>query len=332
MSNKNVKNEIISIVVPVYNVEKYLPECIDSLISQTYSNIEIILVNDGSTDNSGEICDNYSKIDNRIKVIHKENGGLSDARNEGLKNISGKLIMFIDSDDYIDRNLVETLYKNLIKEQADISISAYSILLKNKTKDICTPNTYLTLNNKESIDYMYRLKYYSPMINSKLFKVELFDNIYFPVGKLCEDQYTLYKLLYKTKKVVFDSNAKYYYRQRKSSIINSDIYKTNDCIESTKQIMNFVEDKFNEDIESVTLNHVLLTLFYYNALIKHKIYFSKHNKEISSIIKKYKELIKKTNILSNIKKAQIYLFLYFRPFYIIFYKIYTFFRKINYFD
>ena len=332
MSNKNVKNEIISIVVPVYNVEKYLPECIDSLISQTYSNIEIILVNDGSTDNSGEICDNYSKIDNRIKVIHKENGGLSDARNEGLKNISGKLIMFIDSDDYIDRNLVETLYKNLIKEQADISISAYSILLKNKTKDICTSNTYLTLNNKESIDYMYRLKYYSPMISSKLFRIELFDNIYFPVGKLCEDQYTLYKLLYKAQKVVFDSNAKYYYRQRKSSIINSDIYKTNDCIESTKQIMNFVEDKFNEDIESVTLNHVLLTLLYYNSLIKHKIYFSKQNKEIISIIKLHRKLIKKTNILSNIKKVQIYLFLYFRPLYIIFYKIYTCFRKINYFD
>ena len=332
MSNKNVKNEMISMIVPVYNVEKYLSECIDSLIFQTYSNIEIILVNDGSTDNSGEICDNYSKIDNRIKVIHKENGGLSDARNEGLKNISGKLVMFIDSDDYIDKNLVYTLYKNLIKEQADISISAYSILLKNKTKDICTSNTYLTLNSKESIDYMYRLKYYSPMINSKLFRFELFDDIYFPVGKLCEDQYTLYKLLYRAKKIVFDSNVKYYYRQRKSSIINNKIYKTNDCIESTKQIMDFVKEKFNEDIESVTLNHVLLTLFYYNALIKHKIYFSKHNKEISSIIKKYKELIKKTNILSNIKKAQIYLFLYFRPFYIIFYKIYTFFRKINYFD
>ena len=115
------EEELISVIVPVYNVEKYLEKCIDSIINQTYQNLEIILVDDGSTDGSGKICDEYSRKDNRIKVIHKENGGLSDARNIGIKNANGGLIGFIDSDDYITENMFEVLQKDLRKYNADIS-------------------------------------------------------------------------------------------------------------------------------------------------------------------------------------------------------------------
>ena len=108
------ENDLISVVIPVYNVEQYLPKCIESIMNQTYKNLEIILVNDGSTDGSQKICEEYKSIDNRIKIINKENGGLSDARNVGIDNSSGNYITFIDSDDYIDDDYVYTLYKSLI--------------------------------------------------------------------------------------------------------------------------------------------------------------------------------------------------------------------------
>ena len=110
----------ISVIVPVYNVEKYLTKCVDSIMNQTYKDLEIILVDDGSTDNSGKICDEYVKKDKRFKVIHKKNGGLSDARNVGIKNSTGEYLSFIDSDDYIDNDMIECLYNACIKNNADI--------------------------------------------------------------------------------------------------------------------------------------------------------------------------------------------------------------------
>ena len=115
------KQDLISVIVPVYNVENYLKRCLDSIINQTYQNIEIILIDDGSTDNSGNLCEDYKKIDNRIKVVHKTNGGLSDARNTGIKKAKGKYITFVDSDDYVEYDYVEYLY-NLIKKY-DTNIS-----------------------------------------------------------------------------------------------------------------------------------------------------------------------------------------------------------------
>ena len=126
------KNNLISIIVPIYNVEKYLKKCIDSIINQTYKNLEIILVDDGSPDNCGKICDEYAKKDNRIKVIHKENGGVSSARNVGVENATGEYIGFVDSDDYIEKDMYEVLINNLKKENADISIISNYEVYKNK--------------------------------------------------------------------------------------------------------------------------------------------------------------------------------------------------------
>ena len=123
--------ELISVVVPVYNVEKYIDKCINSIINQTYKNLEIILVDDGSPDNCGNICDEYAKKDNRIIVIHKENGGLSDARNTGIEVSKGKYITFIDSDDYISDNYVSFLYNLIIEYKADISIGKHYVLYEN---------------------------------------------------------------------------------------------------------------------------------------------------------------------------------------------------------
>ena len=124
--------DLISVIVPIYNVEKYINRCIDSIIEQTYTNLEIILVDDGSTDNSGSICDEYAKKDNRIKVIHKENGGVSSARNVGLDTAIGQYITFVDSDDYIEKKYCEILLKTLKKQKADCVACGYNRIYKNK--------------------------------------------------------------------------------------------------------------------------------------------------------------------------------------------------------
>lgn len=126
-------NDLISIIVPVYNVEKYLNKCIDSIINQTYKNIEIILVDDGSTDNSGKICDEYLLRDSRIKVIHKNNGGLSSARNEGINISSGEYIGFVDSDDWVEPNMYEEMYKKILYSNADIVDCGYWKEYENKS-------------------------------------------------------------------------------------------------------------------------------------------------------------------------------------------------------
>ena len=120
-----MKNLLVSVIVPIYNVEKYLRKCVDSILNQTYKNLEIILVDDGSPDNCGNICDEYALSDSRIRIIHKKNGGLSDARNAGLDIARGNYILFVDSDDYIDETMVEKLYEALEKEKAEMSLCSF---------------------------------------------------------------------------------------------------------------------------------------------------------------------------------------------------------------
>lgn len=140
-----MEDKLITIIIPVYNVEKYLRECIDSVIAQTYKNLEIILVDDGSIDKSGEICDEYSKKDSRIRVIHKKNGGLSDARNVALDIAKGEYIGFIDSDDYIEKDMFETLYKLAEKYHAEISSISFYKILENKVISVRNSRKFRSL-------------------------------------------------------------------------------------------------------------------------------------------------------------------------------------------
>ena len=140
----------ISIIVPVYQVEKYIRQCIDSILAQTFTDFELILVDDGSKDNSGKICDEYAEKDKRIRVIHKENGGLSDARNKGLDNASGNYFMFVDGDDYIAPNMAECLYKKIFEAKADIAVCNYRYIFESDgEKDFATENKAEVLNSNE---------------------------------------------------------------------------------------------------------------------------------------------------------------------------------------
>jgi len=188
-------DEKISVIVPVYNVEQYLERCIDSIINQTYKNLEIILVNDGSTDNSGQLCDELAKKDDRIRVIHKKNGGLSDARNVGVDEAKAELIGFIDSDDYIDEDMYELLINNLKAANADLSMCGHYDVYNNVPEAQVVDKKTWELSPREAIKMVMEAKILSVTAVNKLYKKSLFSELRFEIGKIAEDAFIMIKLL-----------------------------------------------------------------------------------------------------------------------------------------
>ena len=235
--NINNLNELISVIVPIYNVEKYLDNCILSILNQSYANLEIILVDDGSTDKSGIIADSYKSKDVRIKVIHKLNGGLSDARNVGIDNSKGTYITFIDSDDYIPQYSIEYLYHSIKTNNCEISVGK---LLKTSNLNESTTNVenfYFIFNSNESINQLLYSNLYSVAAPGKLYLRSLFDGVRFPIGKLYEDAFTTYKIFNKAKSVFYGDQIVYYYYHRIGSIMLSSFnIKKLDIIEALEQI------------------------------------------------------------------------------------------------
>lgn len=244
-------NNLISIIVPIYKVEKYLNRCIDSIINQTYKNIEIILIDDGSPDNCGVICDEYARKDIRIKVIHKKNGGLSEARNYGIEASIGEYIIFVDSDDYISNNMCELLLKNALKNNADIVSCNFKEIYFNNIEKInrqSQKQKNSIVSNIEAI-YRYFIKNDLDMnvVWNKIYKRHLFfgkNRLRFPVGKLHEDDFIVYKFYYYANKIVIISDVLYYYFKHENSITGNFSEKNLlDKIEAVKEQYNFVKDK-----------------------------------------------------------------------------------------
>ena len=217
-----MNNPKISVIVPVYQVEKYLKRCVRSIQNQTYTDIQIILVDDGAKDKSPIICDKFAEEDERIVVIHKKNGGLSDARNAGLKVALGQYVGFVDSDDYIDPRMYEILLRQLEEDQSDIAICDYirvdesHTMLENKAKTSVSSKCYL---REQFIDEL--LKYWGGhfvVAWNKLYKKEIFRNLEFPFGKQHEDEFVFHRIIGKCTKITYVNEQLYYYVQRKGSI------------------------------------------------------------------------------------------------------------------
>ncbi len=220
--------ELVSVIVPIYKVEKYIHRCIESIINQTYVNLEVILVDDGSPDSCGTICDEYAKADNRIVVVHKANGGLSDARNAGLDIMHGYFVTFVDSDDYISLDYVEKLYKVLKDNNADISICAEEYILElsdGKEKVIKRPFNEFKgtkrLTVEEALSCSLRQDLFEASACAKLYRASLFSDVRFPVGYAYEDQGTTYKTFLRSEKIVYVGEHLYFYLQRSGSILHS---------------------------------------------------------------------------------------------------------------
>ena len=240
-----MEKELISIIVPIYNVEKYLNKCVESILKQTYDNLEIILVDDGSLDNCGNICDEYAKKDSRIIVLHKTNGGLSDARNKGINIAKGKYIGFVDSDDYIDNDMFEILYNLCKNNNADISMISYKEI---ENEIIINENSNYTnkvfkYNNIEAIKELLKDEKIKNYAWNKLYKKELFDGIEYPIKMAYEDVGTTYKLFEKAKKIIWYDIPKYNYIRRGTSIVSKNTYKNlKDFIDLSYQRYNYFEN------------------------------------------------------------------------------------------
>lgn len=212
---------LVSVVIPVYNVEQYLSRCVDSVLGQTYKNLEIFLIDDGSIDNSGALCDMYSVKDNRVTVIHKKNGGLSSARNAGLREAGGEYIAFVDSDDWIDEDFIEALVKDIEKEQADLAMIGYRYVYDDCTKHPSYPIVSNMLSQEEAIEELCKNKWLVSYAWNKLYKRSLFDGICYPEGQTYEDIYIMHTIFQKCSRIACNKNEKYNYYMRSNSIVHN---------------------------------------------------------------------------------------------------------------
>ena len=285
--------EKISVIVPVYNVEQYLERCVDSIINQTYTNLEIILVNDGSTDNSGKLCDELAKTDERIRVIHKENGGLSDARNRGIDESESDLVGFIDSDDYIDSDMYEVLLKNLNDTDADLSMCALYDVYNNTPEAQVTNKETWKLSSEQAIKMVMEAKILSVTAVNKLYRKSLFTDLKFEVGKIAEDAFIMIKLLDKCEKIVATNEKKYYYVHRENSITTQKFStKFLNVIEAYEQNSNIISEKYPKlkDVAQTRMNwayfyvldRLLLDDNYNDKELENKLisYLKNHRKDI----------------------------------------------------
>lgn len=241
--------ELISVIVPIYNVEQYVTRCVYSICKQTYSNLEIILVDDGSTDGSGLLCEQLAKEDKRIRVIHQKNEGLSAARNSGIEIAKGQFYAFVDSDDYVHERFVELLYMALSETGATISECMYQrfhqmAMLKREEKEV--PKVY---SNTEMLQLLTGKHYEKHIVAwNKLYRKEVFDVLRYPVGRLHEDEFTTYKCFFSAQKVAIISNELYYYFFNNDSITTKKIRINRlDAIDAVIERFDFYKSKnYNE--------------------------------------------------------------------------------------
>ena len=303
-----MKNELISVIVPIYNCEKYLDKCIESIVNQTYKNLEILLINDGSTDNTGNICKNWSKKDKRIKVTNKENGGISDARNKGLELSSGKYISFVDSDDYLELDMIEKLYNNLIENDADMSICDFYEEFNNRTIIKEPKEKYFVNEGNEKYYNLYgehRGRIVYPW--NKIYKKSLFDGLKYKKGKIYEDSFIICDLLKKANKVSYYLEPLYHYIQREGSLIHTFKYNRFDFIEMLEERLLFFEKEnlpellydTNKRLLNTTINLSCLALIN-DKNFKNTSIYKENIKKIKNVSKRLLK-DKKTNIKLKIK-------------------------------
>lgn len=252
-------NDLVSIIVPVYNVEDYLPRCLESISAQTYHNIEVILVDDGSTDGSGRICDEASSADARFTVVHKANGGLSDARNTGLSVIGGAWVFFLDSDDYISPYCIETMLKVALASGAEIVECEFSAIGDDERLNWTYPSgRYELYRQPEALERFLDYSGTWIMAWNKLYRADLFEGIRFPIGRLNEDEFTTPYLVERTRLYASLKDSLYAYVQREGSIMHTSFSeKKLDGLEALSQRLKHFSCLGSDRIDAVNAYHLL---------------------------------------------------------------------------
>lgn len=308
--------ERISVIVPIYNVEYSLEGCINSIINQTYKNIEIILINDGSVDNSKQICEEYREKDDRILYIEQENKGVSAARNVGIENATGKFIIFVDADDYMELNMIEELYLKIKQYSCDIVVSNYLIVENDEiTKNKFSLNSNM-LNSEEFVKYMLSDKYYKGYLWNKLIKKSLIENTRFDEKiHIMEDLVFLLNISNKAEKVYVINDAYlYYYVQNNFSALHKISSKNLSDLFAYEKILEYIEknkiELLDDDYNFYIWNYVYSFIVNYYYWYKNKDLKSEHNLKKKNEVKKVliKALKRKTSVIKKIKLIFIYYF------------------------
>lgn len=319
--------KLVSVIVPIYNVESYLRECVESIRRQTYHNLEIILINDGSTDSSLDICMEYKRKDNRIQVINKVNGGLSSARNKGIECAKGDYYLFVDSDDFISDKMVEVMIHKAQENNADIVCcnydfyDDYSNFIKEHPININSDEIY---SSKQAQDRLLYNGFFRCYAWNKLYKAQLFKKIRYPIGKLYEDIYTTYSLFEVSDRIVFITDSLYHYRFRTGSITR------NTFDERLYQILEPIRKIESETTSDyVFIGCLIYYIFFFNDMIRNKKWDKKVYDEFKELVTYEKRKIKKNDYLSQIDKWKIFVCYRLKNIYKIIFLLYLRMRRLK---
>lgn len=300
---------LISVIVPVYNSEKYLKKCLNSIISQTYKNLEIILIDDGSTDESGRICDSYKKNDDRIIVFHTKNNGVAAARNQGIRSAKGEYIAFVDSDDYIAENMYELLINRMLKDKSDIAVCSMYRIELNGIKRI-QDRLFLdniVMDRDRFMECFIRKE--SGYLMNKIYKRKLFQNVVFPVGKYFEDLVTMLQLITNSSKISYVDDPLYYYCKNVGSITTTYLdspKKIYDRYTEAERATELLKNNYSINISNrflATQCHSMLSVY---EKIYNKKEYSKVSKYLITEIAKLEKNFLKSRCFSNSKKLKCY--------------------------
>lgn len=283
-------NPLISVIVPIYNVEKYLARCVDSIVNQTYKNLEIILVDDGSPDRCPQMCDDYAEKDSRIKVVHKKNGGLSDARNAGMAVATGEYISFIDSDDYVSDDFFECLLDVMNKENSDIAeCSVVKFYEDNRFDEFSDDLSVKTYDTQDAMSALIAENPFHQHVWNKLYKTELVKDIPYAVGKLNEDEFWTYRVFGRANKVARINKTMYYYFQRSSSIMGVGYnIRRLDALEGKANRQKYIENNFPDLSTQAKIDLYCSCMFAYQSVLKFMSGADK--KKALELIRKYRKM------------------------------------------
>lgn len=287
------QRDLISVIVPVYKVEKYLDKCVESIVTQTYRNLEIILVDDGSPDQCPDMCDKWAEKDYRIKVIHKKNGGLSEARNAGMEIATGKFIGFVDSDDWIEPDMYQLLYNYMVENDCDISACGVqmdwedSVPARRLTREGCC-----ILNTVEAMQASIQETWLKQPVWYKLYKSKLVKDILFPVGKYHEDVFWSYQAVGRAKKIYIFDQPCYHYLQRDGSIMD-DRYslKRLNSLEAKQERVQYIKSELPE------LTNIAKTNLWFSCIYAMQMLMYNCTEEVNKIGREtVKNVLEKNNV------------------------------------
>ena len=303
--------EKVSIIVPVYNVENYLNRCVDSLLKQTYKNLEIILVDDGSSDNSVNVCEEYLRRDDRIVLYKKENGGQSSARNYGLDKMTGQFVMFVDSDDWIHEKTIEIMLIHLLKEKADIVCCGIMLTDGEKTYNSMFQNKkkIRILNNEDTMITFLKNDGTSSNVVARIYKKEIFEGERFEEGRPFEAAAISYRLLAKVSKTIFIDEAYYFYFQRPGSTMGRrDIKIRLDELKAADERYKYIKKHYKKEIAEIAFAEYVFDMVHVRQCFIRDGYNDKYIQKFIDYIQKEKKKLKYkySKYLNNRKKVEAF--------------------------